>query len=227
MTETAVAAPDRATILPIYLVCDLSGSMRSGGRVEAVRDALVALRDAIWANPVVSDQARIGVLGFSGRARVLLPLCDIAMADELPVLEPDGLTSYGAVLRLLRETVRTDGAQLAGDGYRVWRPMVFFVSDGEPTDPQADWTNELAELLDLSNPVRPEIVAFAVGEARSATLARIATARCFVARTDVAVRDAIAEIGDVVIRSVVSSSVNGRPAVLGAPPDGFDELDLL
>ncbi len=227
MTPISLASPERATILPIYLVCDLSASMRSDGRVDAVRGALVDLRDAIWANPVVSDQARVGLLGFSGRAHVLLPLCDIAMTDELPELAPDGLTSYGAALRLLRETLRADEAQLTADGYRLWRPLVFFLSDGEPTDPQADWLGELARLLDRSNPARPEIVTFAVGEARPAALAHIATARCFVARGDVAVRDAIAEIGDVVIRSVVASSVNGQPSVLGAPADGFDELDLL
>jgi uncharacterized protein YegL len=227
MTEPAAVSTDRATILPIYLVCDLSSSMRLDGRADAVRDALAALRDAVWANPVVSDHARIGVIGFSSDARVLLPLCDVAMVDELPVLAPDGLTSYAAAFRLLRRTLSADHAQLAGDGFGVWRPLVFFVSDGEPTDRVADWAAELAALRSESNAVRPEIVAFAVGSARSATLARVATARCFVARTGVAVRDAIAEIGDVVIRSVVASSVDGQPAVHGPPPDGFDELDLL
>lgn len=217
---------DRAVLLPIYLVCDLSSSMREGGRADALHDALTALRDTIWTNPVVSDYARIGVVGFSGDASVLLPLCDLAMVDELPALTPDGLTSYAAVFRLLRRTLREDGTQLTGDGFRVWRPLVFFVSDGEPTDRPEEWRAELAALLDESAPTRPEIVGFAVGEARSATLAGIATARCFVARTGVAVREAIEEIGDVVIRSVVSSSLAGRPAVPAAPP-GFDELDLL
>jgi uncharacterized protein YegL len=148
------------------------------------------------------------------------------MADELPAFTPHGLTSYAAAFRLLRRTLREDGAQLTGDGFRLWRPLVFFVSDGEPTDRPAEWRKELATLLDESNATRPEIVTFAVGEARSATLAGIATARCFAARTGVAVPAAIQEIGDVVIRSVVSSSVGGCPAVPDAPP-GFDELDLL
>lgn len=221
-----MSRPDRATILPIYVVCDLSGSMRMAGRADAMRDALVALRDAVWLNPVVSDLARIGVLGFAGEATVLLPLCDIATVGELPELAPGGLTSYGAAFRLLRETVRTDTARLAADGYRVFRPLVFFVSDGEPTDRRPDWTAEHGLLTGGPDGTGPEIVAFAVGEARAATLSLVATSRCFVARTEVAVRDAIAEIGDVVIRSVVASSVTGVPAV-GVAPGGFDELDLL
>jgi uncharacterized protein YegL len=226
MSQDSVVGADRPTLLPIYLVCDLSSSMGEGGRVTALNDALVVLRDTIWANPVVSDYARIGVIGFSGNASVLLPLCDLAMADELPVLTPHGLTSYAAAFRLLRRTLREDGEHLAGDGFRVWRPLVFFVSDGEPTDRADEWRAELAALLDGANPTRPEIVGFAVGEARSATLARIATARCFVARTGVAVREAIEEIGDMMIRSVVSSSLCGNPAV-PVTPRGFDELDLL
>jgi uncharacterized protein YegL len=221
-----MSRPERATILPIYVVCDLSSSMRVAGRVDAVRDALVALRDAVWVNPVVSDQARIGVLGFAGEATVLLPLCDIATVSELPDLEPGGLTNYGSAFRLLRETVRADSVQLSADGYRVFRPLVFFVSDGEPTDSRPDWTAEHVRLIDGPDGTGPEIVAFAVGEARAATLSTVATSRCFVARTGVAVRDAIAEIGDVVIRSVVASSVTGVPAV-GVAPGGFDELDLL
>jgi uncharacterized protein YegL len=216
-----------ASILPIYLVCDLSSSMREDGRIEALRDALVDLRDAVWLNPVVSDYARIGVLGFAGRAWLVLPLCDLATVDVLPPLEPDGLTSYAAAFRLLRETLRSDVAQLVADEYRVWRPLVFFVSDGEPTDRPAEWAAELAGLLYGEASVRPEIVAFAVGTARAATLARIATSRCFVARTGVAVRAAIAEIGEVMIRSVVASSASGQPTVPATPPDGFDELDLL
>jgi uncharacterized protein YegL len=213
----------RATLLPIYLVCDLSSSMRDGGRADALREALVALRDAVWTNPVVSDHARIGVIGFSAGASVLLPLCDLATADELPALTPDGLTSYAAAFRLLKQVLREDSAQLAGDGFLVWRPLVFFVSDGEPTDRPERWRAELAALRDG---VQPEIIGFAVGEARSAIIAEVATERCFVARTGIAVREAIGEIGDVVIRSVVSSSLGGQPTVHGTPA-GFDELDLL
>ncbi|HEU5470194.1 MAG TPA: hypothetical protein VFV67_06035 [Actinophytocola sp.] len=225
MHRTDAITTEHAAILPIYLVCDLSSSMREDRRVEALRDALTGLRDAVWANPVVSDCARIGVIGFAGRAWLCLPLCDIATVGDLPVLEPDGLTSYAAAFRLLHRTVRSDVEQLAADQYRVLRPLVFFVSDGEPTDRTAEWVAELAILRTAA--VRPEIITFAIGEASAATLRQVATARCFVASVGTAVRDAIAEIGAVVIRSVVASSTSGQAAVAGPPPDGFDELDLL
>lgn len=216
---------DQTGILPIYLVCDLSASMRGEGRAEALQDALSALRDAVFANPVVSDCARTGVICFASDAWVALPLCDLASVDELPILEPRGLTSYAAAFRLLRKTIAEDVAQLAGDRYRVSRPMVFFVSDGEPTDRQAEWTAERTGLLD--DPAGPEIVAFAVGEAKARTMAAVATSCGFIARSGVAVRDAIAGIGDLVVRSVVASSTSGVPAVAGLSSDVIEEMDLL
>lgn len=215
------------SILPIYLVCDLSSSMAHGGRIEALRDAISALRDAVWVNPVVSDCARIAVIGFSSRARLLLPLCDIALVDELPALRPDGLTSYQSVFELLRETITSDIAQLRGDDLRVWRPMVFFVSDGEPTDRTRQWRAAHQRLVDRSYDGSPDIIAFAVGEASASTMAGVATSRCFVAHGGTAVRDAIAGIGDLVVRSVVASSTSGVPLVAQTLPDGFHELDLV
>jgi uncharacterized protein YegL len=215
-----------ATILPVYLVCDLSSSMADGARVAALHGAVTALRDAVWLNPVVSDVARIGVLGFATSARVLLPLCDIAMVDELPSFTGGGLTSYASAFSTLRTTIDSDLAHLAADGFLVLRPLVFFVSDGEPTDPGPVWRAALAELLHPDFARRPEIVAFAVGEASSRTLAAIATARCFVAGSADAVDEAIAGMGDLVVRSVVASSVSGQAAVSSTPP-GFEEVDLL
>ncbi|QKV75295.1 VWA domain-containing protein [Amycolatopsis sp. Hca4] len=214
-------------LLPVYLVCDLSASMKGGGRVQALQDALTALRDSVWLNPVISDTCRIGVLGFAGSAWTVVPLCDVAALDELPALTTAGLTNYGSAFRLLRETIEGDVAQLAGDGFRVWRPIVFFVSDGEPTDTRELWRAELARLVDPGFPVRPEIVAFAVGEAAAGTLSEIATARCFAATDGTAVQEAIAGIGDMVIRSVVASGTGGGPMIPPTPPDGFEEVDLL
>jgi uncharacterized protein YegL len=222
-----MGAAGEAALLPVYLVCDLSSSMGSDGRATALDGALLALRDAVWLNPVVSDVARIGVIGFGTDARVLLPLCDVALIDELPALRPGGLTSYAAAFTLLRATIERDIAQLRGDTYQVWRPLVFFISDGEPTDSAADWRAARDTLVASDFAGRPDIVAFAVGEASPATMATVATSRCFAARTVDGVRQAITGIGDLVIRSVVASSVSGAVTVPASPSADFDEVDLL
>ncbi|MGW4210927.1 vWA domain-containing protein [Lentzea sp. NPDC004789] len=214
-------------ILPIYLVCDLSASMAAGDRAAAMRDSVTALRDAIWANPVVSDAARVGVIGFAGSAWVVLPLCDIAAVDEIPALTPAGLTSYSSAFRLLAKTIEADVAQLAADEFAVWRPMVFFISDGEPTDSRAVWAAELDRLVHGGSPWHPEIVSFAIGDASPATLAQVATTRCFAARSGEAVEQAISGIADLVIRSVVASGTAGAPVLPRSAPAGFDEVDLL
>lgn len=227
--RTPISSSDHAEcrIVPIYLVCDLSASMAAGDRTTALRGSVTALRDAIWANPVVSDTARVGVLGFATSAWVVLPLCDIATIDEIPPLAPAGLTSYTAAFRLLSSTIEADVAQLAADEFGVWRPMVFFISDGEPTDSRSEWQAAHRRLLDPASPWRPEIVSFAIGDANAATLARVATTRCFAARSGEVVENAIAGIADIVIRSVVASGTAGAPVLPKGVPAGFDEVDVL
>ncbi|GAA4410493.1 hypothetical protein GCM10023148_01870 [Actinokineospora soli] len=215
-----------ALLLPIYLVCDLSSSM-SGAQAAALADAIRELRDAVWANPVVSDCARVGVIGFATSAWTIIPLCDLGELEELPALAPHGLTSYAAAFALLKATIDHDAAQLRADGFRLWRPLVFFISDGEPTDPVTDWLAEHARLVDRRQAWRPDVVAFAVGTATATTLARVATARCFAAERGHTVSSAIAEIADVVLRSVVASGATGAPVAPPSPPAGFEEVDLV
>lgn len=214
-------------VMPFYLVCDLSASMRQGGRIRALQDALASLRDAFFLNPVVSDCARLCVIGFSNRARVVLPLCDLADAEDLPRLEPEGLTNFAPAFHVLRETIQTDAELLRADGLRVWRPMVFVFSDGAPTDDPEHWRRALESLHDPMWPARPDIVSFGVGEAVHEVLAEIATLRCYVSPDPDFAAGAIASVGDLVVRSVVASGSSGEPVLPDRPPEGFDELDIL
>jgi uncharacterized protein YegL len=138
----------RASLLPFYALCDVSASGRGGGRIDALNDAVGATCDAAAMNPVVADRIRLGVVTFSAGAEVALPLCDLGLLDGVPALVPRGLTSYAAAFAFLRATIETDVAQLVADGFRVFRPAVFFLTDGRPTDTGPAWRAALAHLLD-------------------------------------------------------------------------------
>jgi uncharacterized protein YegL len=73
---------------------------------------------------------------------------------------------------------------LAGDTHQVHRPAVFFLSDGQPTDP-ATWPAAHAALTDPAWSARPNLIAFGVGDADPATIARIGTFRAFLDRDGV------------------------------------------
>jgi uncharacterized protein YegL len=221
---------DRATLLPFYALCDVSASMAEDGRIGALNDALAATCDAAAANPVIADRIRLAVVTLSADAELTLPLCDLGLLERVPRLEPRGLTCYGPAFALLRRTIEDDVALLVADGYRVFRPAVFFLTDGLPTDPSAVWRPALARLVDEDFPHRPNIVAFGFGDADAAVTAAVSTVGAYAATDAVTAAAAIASFGALLVESVVTSGAAGRfrlPAdVPGLSPVELEE-DLL
>src|SRR5690349_1385453 len=117
-------------ILPFYLVCDESGSMR-GKPLRAINESLPDIHVEIGSNPVVADKTRFCVIGFSGTARTVLPMSDLSAISSVPALGyRTGGTSYGAAFKLLYDTIADDVQRLKANGDQVYRPAVFFLSDG-------------------------------------------------------------------------------------------------
>lgn len=164
----------RGVLLPFYLVVDVSYSM-SGSKLESANKSMSSVRDALAQDPILADKVRFGVIDFSSDARVQLPLCDLL--DEkltLPTLSIRGATSYAAAFRLLRSEIAANVQLLKGDGYKVHRPAVFFLSDGEP-NPE-DWQSAFRELTFYDTVTKsgfamyPNIVPCGVGGANGDTL---------------------------------------------------------
>src|SRR5208282_5876538 len=122
-------------LLPFYLLCDESGSM-TGSPIDAINDSLPKLHHEIGSNPAVADKTRFCLIGFSDRAEILLSLSDLSTVTEMPELQANGGTSYAKAFDTLRETIDRDVAQLKSEGHEVYRPAIFFLSDGLPND---DW----------------------------------------------------------------------------------------
>lgn len=218
------------TLLPFYTLCDVSASMREGQRIEALNGAIGATCDAAAMHPVVADRIRLGIISFATRADVVLPLSDLGLLDSLPLLQARDLTSYAAAFRLLRRTIEDDTAQLVADGFRVFRPAVFFLTDGHPTDAPAEWRDALASVLDDAFPHRPNVIAFGFGDANDRILAEVATVAAYRASDAISACDAIASFGTLLVESVVGSGAAGHLRLPALPPAGLTSLvedDLL
>ncbi|HZN80514.1 MAG TPA: VWA domain-containing protein, partial [Mycobacterium sp.] len=136
--------PEHGILLPFYLVIDVSFSM-SGAKLSTANAILPSVADALAKNPILNDKVRFSLVDFSDDARVVLPLCDVSTATQLPNLAVRGGTCYGAAFKLLRRQMQSDVAQLRADGYKVHRPAVFFLSDGEPGD---NWKDDFETLTE-------------------------------------------------------------------------------
>jgi len=190
-------------ILPFYLVCDESGSMR-GKPLQAINASLPDIHVEIGSNPVVADKTRFCIIGFSGTARMVLPLSDLSAIPSMPTLGyRTGGTGYGAAFTMLYDTIADDVRQLKANGDQVYRPAVFFLSDGRPTD--KNWQSSYQRVADSGWPLRPNILAFGFGSVDPATLQRVATVKAFIAEKGMGPAAALREFARSLIQSIVNS----------------------
>lgn len=216
-------------VLPFYVVCDESYSMEND--IPDMNRYLAELHHAVGTDPVVSDKTRFCVIGFSATAEVVLPLSELSELEEMPGLEAKSATSYIAAFELLRDTIDGDVAMLKGDGHRVYRPAVFFLSDGMPTD-EADWAASHQRLTDQAWALHPNIVAFGIrGEADQDTIRRVATFKAFMVNAGVSPSAALHEFAKALTKSIVKSGASvaqGDQVTLQVPEkiEGFTELTV-
>jgi uncharacterized protein YegL len=214
-------------LLPFYIVCDESHSMDFNGGIDAINSGLPDLHAAIASDPLVNDKARICLISFSDTAEVLVPLLPAADIEELPGMMKKNATSYGAAFRLLKTQIAIDIDKMKADGYKVLRPAVFFISDGEPTD-SGYWEDDHADLVNkTTNPQAPNIIAFGVDKADRYVMKKVATVAAFMAMENVNPGAALKEIMRSLTASIVASASAAKPTMIIPPaPEGTFSLPL-
>jgi len=164
---------DTKNFLAFYIVCEEWLSMETFG-IDALNRALREIHAAIADNPRVNGISHIGLIAFSDTAEELLPLSNLADVKELPGLTTGVATNYGEAFRLLRVVISRDISKFKSLGVKVYRPVVLFITGGEPTD---DWKASHRALTDKNiNPEAPHVIAFGVADANPAVLKEIGTA---------------------------------------------------
>lgn len=192
-------------VLPFYLVCDESGSM-DGEPIDAMNEALPDLHQEIAHTPVVADKTQFGIIGFSEDAEILLKLSDLSQVKQMPVLSAKTATNFAAAFRCVKEQIELDVDRLKQQGDRIYRPVVFFLTDGYPNT--EDWKNDWEALTSEKFKYHPKIVAFGFGQANEPTISAVATFKAFMADGTLSPADALREFAVVLTKSVVESGSN-------------------
>jgi uncharacterized protein YegL len=213
----------RGQLLPVYVLADESGSMEF--HVGELNAGLDSLHQSLLGEPTVSAKVRFSVIGFNNGVTPRLQLADLRMTGTMPQLSAWGGTSYQAAFTDLLTRIPGDVATLKGQGYRVHRPAVFFLSDGQP-NPE-DWRTPHAQLTNRAvTPTAPNIIACGIGTADAATILAVATNPdyAFVAIKGVDVGVSIAKFCTALTQSIiqsVSSLDSGQPELKMDKPTGF------
>jgi uncharacterized protein YegL len=161
-------------LVPVMLLADVSYSMHSGpGTVTPIEVVNLGLKDLIETlkkHPEAADTAFVALAKFSDTADVILPFTRIGTATTPPQVEVEGNTCFGAAFSLVRRELTPMVVQQKQAGAVVYRPTVYMVTDGNPSD--SGWEAELDALSTSS--YAPNICVFGVAGASEATLRMIA-----------------------------------------------------
>ena len=127
--------------LPVYLLLDTSASML-GEPIEAVKTGVDLLISSLRQDPYALETAYLSIISFDNSTKQLVPLTEIAMFNP-PQLQASGMTQLGDALTLLAEKIEQEVQKTTPEVRGDWKPLVFIMTDGAPTD---SWAAGLAKL---------------------------------------------------------------------------------
>jgi uncharacterized protein YegL len=212
-------------VMPFYLICDVSISMTHD--IPALNDGVRRLRRAIVSEPVVDDVAQVSIMSFSDTAKIVVPMGQMS-ESEIPALSVEGGTDYGAAFRALAQAIERDTAALRKDGYKVYRPCAFFLTDGAPGD--RDWHQTFTGTLTYDRQTgrgmkaHPVFVPFGFRDAPEKVLRQLAyppeRGKWYHAK-NANIEESLKGILDIIMNTVVTSghtAETGQPVITQQPP---------
>lgn len=126
--------------LPVYLLLDCSGSM-FGEPIEAVKNGVQVLVSTLRQDPYALETAYLSIITFDSTARQATPLTELA-AFQQPTLQASGCTALSEALSLVKQCADREVVKTTPEKKGDWKPLVFIMTDGEPTDDLMKGINE-------------------------------------------------------------------------------------
>jgi len=223
---------------PLYLLLDVSFSTtdRIGDTtgIEQTNAVVRGLFDRLTAQPSIAARVWMSVIDFADEACVQVPLTPAGrlVGAPPPALEARGGTSYAQAFALVCERIATDLAQLRADGTEVASPLVVFLTDGDPVEPDRDWQGAFAALVALDQGTAPRIWPIGYGAANPILLDRLVSPPGWTTAQVIDIVDGPSRLPDAVLDVLgradpfAGRRTEGGPFVAADPDDlAWGELD--
>ena len=219
-------------VMPFYLVCDVSWSMRD--ELPTLRSGISRIKEQIRNDPVLGAAAMVGIITFADTAEVPMRLGRLG-DSRIPDINCAGPVqpNYGAAFEALADEWERDYGRLADSGHRLYRPCAYFLTAGEPSD--WDWRNTLVQTFPVRRrssagvPPHPILAPFGFRDATESTLRQLAypdgESRWYHAKS-ASFEYALVGLLGIIMNSLVSTGHTLRGGRFGhvLPPSGDPEI---
>jgi uncharacterized protein YegL len=224
MTDVDASPSDVPGILPVYIVVDTSTSMSEGNPplIDIANEIVPAIVEVCEEKPTVRDKLRLSLIEFSSDARVVVPLGSKDDFVPVPILKANGATNFSSAFAMVASEIENGYNSLKASGVVVYRPVVFLVTDGAPTDSDDERDRAFRTLTNPTNEkLSPHVIIFGVAAAPAAVLKKYVNRKgeLYVARAGVEASEALSAVITGLVGSIVAST--NKASEGGATDDVF------
>ncbi len=119
------------------LLIDTSGSMNDKDAIGKVNAGIKTLIDQILADSLAAAVVDISLVEFNDEVKVVVPFSPVSKI-EIPELKAFGCTSLNEAILVGLEQIRERKREYHDLGVPYWRPWMFLITDGYPSDTQKE-----------------------------------------------------------------------------------------